>query len=52
VARTVLPTYPLGTPANAGSVNAADKSSMSGKTKKARDYGIQVISVAEFLDLI
>ena len=31
---------------------AADKSSMSGKTKKARDYGIQVISVAEFLDLI
>ena len=31
---------------------AADKSSMSGKTKKARDYGIPVISVAEFLDLI
>ena len=31
---------------------AADKSSMSGKTKKARDYGISVISVAEFLDLI
>jgi hypothetical protein len=25
---------------------------MSGKTKKARDYGIPVISVAEFLDLI
>jgi len=31
---------------------AADKSSMSGKTKKARDYGIPVISVKEFLDLI
>ena len=31
---------------------AADKSSMSGKTKKARDYGITVISVSEFLDLI
>ena len=31
---------------------AADKSSMSGKTKKARDYGIPVISVEEFLDLI
>ena len=31
---------------------AADKSSMSGKTKKARDYGIPVISVAEFLDFI
>jgi len=31
---------------------AADKSSMSGKTKKARDYGIPVISVAEFLDLL
>lgn len=31
---------------------AADKSSMSGKTKKARDYGIPVISVEEFLDLL
>jgi DNA polymerase-3 subunit epsilon len=31
---------------------AADKSSMSGKTKKARDYGIAVISVREFLDLL
>jgi DNA polymerase-3 subunit epsilon len=31
---------------------AADKSSMSGKTKKARDYGIPVISVEEFLGLI
>jgi len=31
---------------------AADKSSMSGKTKKARDFSIPVISVAEFLDLI
>lgn len=31
---------------------AADKSSMSGKTKKARDYSIPVISVAEFLELI
>jgi DNA polymerase-3 subunit epsilon len=31
---------------------AADKSSMSGKTKKARDYGISVISVIEFLDLL
>lgn len=31
---------------------AADKSSMSGKTKKARDYGIPVISVEEFLELI
>lgn len=31
---------------------AADKSSMSGKTKKAREYGIPVISVAEFLELI
>jgi DNA polymerase-3 subunit epsilon len=31
---------------------AADKSSMSGKTKKARDYGIPVISVIEFLDLL
>jgi DNA polymerase-3 subunit epsilon len=31
---------------------AADKSSMSGKTKKARDFGINVISVSEFLQLI
>lgn len=31
---------------------AADKSSMSGKTKKARDYGIPVISVEEFLDFL
>ncbi len=31
---------------------AADKSSMSGKTKKARDWGITVISVAEFLEKI
>ena len=31
---------------------AADKSSTSGKTKKARDFGIQVISVSEFLELI
>lgn len=31
---------------------AADKSSMSGKAKKARDFGIPVISVIEFLDLI
>lgn len=31
---------------------AADKSSMSGKTKKARDFGINVISVSEFLELI
>jgi DNA polymerase III subunit epsilon len=31
---------------------AADKSSMSGKTKKARDFGINVISVSEFLDRI
>ena len=31
---------------------AADKSSLSGKAKKARDYGIPVISVSEFLDLI
>ena len=31
---------------------AADKSSMSGKTKKARDYGIRVISVEEFLDFL
>ena len=31
---------------------AADKSSMSGKTKKARDFGINVISVTEFIDLI
>lgn len=31
---------------------AADKSSMSGKTKKARDFGIPVISVIEFLDLL
>lgn len=30
----------------------ADKSSMSGKTKKARDFGINVISVSEFLQLI
>jgi len=31
---------------------AADKSSMSGKTKKARDFGINVISVSEFLEFI
>lgn len=31
---------------------AADKSSMSGKAKKARDYGIPVISVEEFLRFI
>lgn len=31
---------------------AADKSSMSGKTRKARDFGIPVISVEEFLKLI
>ena len=31
---------------------AADKSSMSGKTKKARDFGVNVISVSEFLELI
>ena len=31
---------------------AADKSSMSGKTRKARDFGINVISVSEFLDRI
>ena len=31
-------------------VIAADKSSMSGKAKKARDYAIPVISVEEFLD--
>ena len=30
-------------------VVAADKSSMSGKAKKARDYGIPVISIEEFL---
>jgi DNA polymerase-3 subunit epsilon len=33
-------------------VVAADKSSMSGKAKKARDYGISVISVQEFLALV
>lgn len=31
---------------------AADESSMSGKAKKARDYGIPVISAIEFLDLL
>lgn len=31
---------------------AADKSSLSGKAKKARDYGIPVISVSEYLDSI
>jgi DNA polymerase-3 subunit epsilon len=31
---------------------AADKSSLSGKAKKARDYGIPVISVSEFMELI
>jgi DNA polymerase-3 subunit epsilon len=31
---------------------AADKSSMSGKAKKARDYGITVISVSEFMERI
>jgi DNA polymerase-3 subunit epsilon len=31
---------------------AVDKSSMSGKTKKARDFGITVISVSEFLEFI
>jgi len=31
---------------------AADKSSMSGKTKTARGFGIPVISVEEFLELI
>jgi DNA polymerase-3 subunit epsilon len=31
-------------------VVAEDKSSSSGKAKKARDYGIAVISVKEFLD--
>jgi DNA polymerase-3 subunit epsilon len=31
---------------------AADKSSMSGKTKKARDFGIRVISVSEFLSIV
>jgi DNA polymerase-3 subunit epsilon len=33
-------------------VVAEDKSSSSGKAKKARDYGIPVISVKEFLDAI
>ena len=31
---------------------ASDKSSMSGKAKKARDYGISVISVPEFMERI
>lgn len=31
---------------------ASDKSSMSGKAKKARDYGITVISVSEFMERI
>ena len=31
---------------------AADKSSMSGKAKKARDFGISVISVTEYLERI
>jgi len=31
---------------------ASDKSSMSGKAKKARDYGISVISVSEFMERI
>lgn len=31
---------------------AADKSSMSGKAKKARDFGIPVISVTEFLEFV
>jgi NAD-dependent DNA ligase len=31
---------------------AADKSSMSGKTRKAREFGIPVISVEEFLKII
>jgi ABC-type sugar transport system substrate-binding protein len=33
-------------------VVAEDKSSSSGKAKKAREYGIPVISVKEFLDVI